>query len=228
MMNELLSLLGTLAPSLIYLLLGAGAALENVVPPVPADTFVLLGGFLAAMGRAEPWTVFLVTWGANVGSALAVYWGGHRLGRPFFETGWGRYLLNPSQFARIVRFYDRWGHLAIFITRFLPGLRAVVPGFAGVTHQPILWVAIPLTTASAIWYGTLVWLGFTAGRNLGRIQGWLEGANLALLALAILVGGLVGLWWIRTRRQRADDPSQGTIPASPEGPTDPGGSGLGD
>ena len=33
-----------------YLLLGVGAALENVVPAVPADTFVALGGLVTLLG----------------------------------------------------------------------------------------------------------------------------------------------------------------------------------
>ena len=61
-MNAILSFLGSQGPILLYLLLGTGAAFENFFPPVPADTFVLLGAFLAASGRASAWAVFLVTW----------------------------------------------------------------------------------------------------------------------------------------------------------------------
>ncbi len=212
-MQDLLSLLDVLAPWLVYLVLGVGAALENVVPPVPADTFVLLGGFLSGHGRANPWLAFLVTWGANVASALGVYWAGHRVGRPFFETGWGRYLLTPNQLTRIVRFYERWGHLAIFFTRFLPGLRAVVPGFAGVTHQRLLWVALPLMTASAVWYGGLVWMGHVAGRNLDVIVRGLRGANLVLIVLALALVVLVAWWWYRTRHSVDEGSGSGEGPS---------------
>jgi hypothetical protein len=52
--DAVLEWLADLPPVLIYLVIGIGAAVENVFPPVPADTFVLLGAFLAASGRAEP------------------------------------------------------------------------------------------------------------------------------------------------------------------------------
>ena len=198
-MDQLLGLLDGQTPLLIYLVLGAGAAVENLFPPLPADTFVLLGGFLAAQGRANPWIVFIATWGANVASALAVYWAGHRLGRPFFHHGLGRFLLNPTQLRRVGDFYDRWGVPAIFFTRFLPGLRAMIPVFAGVTHQPFLVVVIPVTVASAIWYGALVWLGVTAGGHLGAVGEWVADANRFLLVVAGLVGSAVVLWWLRTR-----------------------------
>jgi len=200
-MNAILEFLGDQGPLLLYTLLGAGSALENIFPPVPADTFVLLGAFLAAGGKADAWTVFLVTWLANTLTALLVYWTGYRFGRPFFQSGMGRYLLNPGQLKRMGNFYDRWGLPAIFLARFLPGLRAMVPVFAGVTHQRFGVVAFPVLVASGIWYGALVWMGATAGRNLPAILHWLSGANRALLSFAaVLFLGLV-VWWWRTRSE---------------------------
>jgi membrane protein DedA with SNARE-associated domain len=198
--DALLGLLRELPPVAVYALLGAGSALENLIPPIPADTFVLLGGFLAGRGALDVWTVFLVTWGANVGSALAVYGIGHRHGRTFFEEGMGRKVLTPRQLDRMGRFYLRWGAPAIFLARFLPGLRAVVPAFAGVSHQPFLPVAIPVVVASALWYGALIGLGAAAGRNLEGALDWVTHANRILLALAVLVIAAVLVWWLRSRR----------------------------
>jgi membrane protein DedA with SNARE-associated domain len=200
-MNAILDFLGSRGPLLLYALLGAGSALENLFPPIPADTFVLLGAFLAAGGKADAGTVFLVTWLANTVTALFVYWMGYRLGRPFFQAGLGRHLLNPAQLRRLGDFYGRWGLPAIFLARFLPGLRAMVPVFAGVTHQRFLAVAFPVLVASGIWYGVLVWLGAGAGRNLPSIMRWISGAHRLLLVCAAVVCLVGGIWWIRTRRE---------------------------
>ena len=201
-MDAILEFLGRQGPLLLYSVLGAGSALENIFPPVPADTFVLLGAFLAAGGRANATTVFFVTWLANTSTALLIYWTGYRYGRPFFQVGMGRVLLNPVQLRILGDFYRRWGLPAIFFARFIPGLRAMVPVFAGVTHQRFLLVAFPVLVASAIWHGALVWIGATAGRNLPAILGWLARTNRFLLGfgLVLLVGVLV--WWLRTRRAR--------------------------
>ncbi len=184
---------------LVYAGLGVGAALENIVPAVPADTFVLLGGLLSATGGLTARWVFLATWIGNVGSALLMYRVGRTHGRVFFELGWGRHLLNERQMDRMTRFYGRWGVLAVFFTRFLPGLRSVVPVFAGVSRQRFLPVALPIGLASAIWYGTLVWLGTLAGHNLDKVFALVAGVNHVLLAVALVVGGGVGAWWWRTR-----------------------------
>ena len=47
-MDGLLVWLRDVPPFLMYAVLAVGAAIENVVPLIPADTFVLLGGFFAA------------------------------------------------------------------------------------------------------------------------------------------------------------------------------------
>ena len=189
----------TLPAWLVYVLLGVGAGLENVVPAVPADTFVVFGGFLSARGPMVAGWAFAVTWVGNVASALVMYRLGHRYGRGFFQEGLGRHLLNPHQLDRMAAFYGRFGTPAIFLTRFLPGLRAVVPVFAGVTHMRFLPVAIPLALASAIWYGGLVWAGALAGRNLDRVMTLLGDVNFWLVAAAVAVFAGVVAWWWRTR-----------------------------
>jgi len=183
----------------VYAALGAGAAVENVVPAVPADTFVVLGGFLAAVGDLQARWVFLATWLGNVASALAMYHVGRTHGRAFFTEGWGRRLLNPHQMERLALFFGRWGTAAVFLTRFLPGLRAVVPVFAGVSRQPPASVVLPLATASALWYGALVWAGTMAGHNLDRVLDALGSVNSWLLLGALAVGAAAARWWWRTR-----------------------------
>lgn len=211
--SQALSALGALPAPILVLILAGGAFLENVVPPVPADTFVVVGGLLAARGHVPAGWVLAGIWFANAGGALAVYLTGFRHGRSFFDVGAGRRLLDQRQLARISAFYGRWGVAAIFLARFLPGLRAVVPAFAGVVHLPFRKVAPPLVLASGIWYGLLLWLGMAAGRSLEEIEAWLSRANLSLLGAALLVAVLVSIWWVRTRESRSGSSGPGEIPS---------------
>ncbi len=217
MVDGLLVWLREASPYLMYAVLGVGAAVENIVPPIPADTFVLLGGFLAARGRASEGVVFFVTWTSNVLSALAVYTAAYRYGDSFFQTRLGRYVLNPKQVGTVRRFYQRWGAAAIFYTRFLPGLRAVAPVFAGLTRQRPLSVVFPLLLASAIWYGALVWVGAFAGRNFDHLLRMQARVNWALAGIAGVIVVLLAWWWFRSRRSHAVDSGSGSGPGQGSG-----------
>jgi len=181
--------------------IGAGAAIENLVPPVPADTFVLFGAFLAATRQADPVLVFLVTWLPNTASAIAVYGLARRYGNAFFRTPVGHWLLRPHQLEQIAWFYHRWGTIAIFTSRFLPAVRAVVPVFAGISRVPLRRIVVPIAAASAIWYGSLVALGTLAGRQWEAILELFDRASGILLVIAVVVIGLILLWWWHSRRR---------------------------
>jgi membrane protein DedA with SNARE-associated domain len=182
--------------------LGLGGALENVIPPIPADTVVLFGGFLSARGQANPWLVWLVVLVANVGSALLVFYVARRYGEQAFRTKVGQWILHPDQLRKVAGFYRRWGVFAIFFSRFLPAFRAVVPVFAGVSEVPLARVALPMAAASGLWYGLLVYFGYSAGANWRRILDLFDRFNNVLLWVAIGLGVLVFIWWRRSRRAK--------------------------
>jgi membrane protein DedA with SNARE-associated domain len=61
-------------------------------------------------------------------------------------------------------------------------------------------VAPPLALASALWYGALVLLGSTAGRNFESILRFFDRASTLLLVIAGLLIVAFLYWWLRTRR----------------------------
>ncbi len=198
--ENLLHGLNSLAPRWVYLVVAVGAAVENVFPPVPADTFVVLGAFLTVRGGATGTGVFLATWSSNTATALLSYGVARRWGRQVLGTRTGRFLLRPRQLERLAALYNAHGSKIIFFSRFLPAFRALVPVFAGISHLALWRVALPLALASAIWYGVLVYAGSLLGYNWQAILGALEDLNTLLLGIAVVLGILVvGLWW-RTRR----------------------------
>jgi membrane protein DedA with SNARE-associated domain len=191
-----------LPPAALYAVVGSFAALENVFPPLPADTAVAAGAVLAVGGRASLWGVFLATWVGNVSSAAAVYGGARTVGRRFFHGRIGRRLLRREHLARLERLYERHGVWAIFVSRFVPGLRAVVPPFAGVANVGWVRGLLPVIIASGLWYGAVTLAAATLVRNLGEIEHLLTAVNRGVLVVVgtTAVGGVA--WWLFRRHAR--------------------------
>jgi membrane protein DedA with SNARE-associated domain len=185
----------------VYVLVGVGAAVENLFPPVPSDVFVVAGGLLADRGMLDARLVFMVAWVSNLMLALGVYVAARHFGGGIFSTRWGRWLLRPAQLERMSLFYEDYGTLTILVSRFFPVFRVLVPAFAGISRLAFWRTALPLAVASAVWYAVLVLAGVLASRNIPRIVNALTAVNTTAGLLALLVAVVLALLWARSRRE---------------------------
>lgn len=208
-LEKLLGLISRVPVETIYLLIAAGAAIENVFPPIPSDVVVLAGAILADRGVLRPDVVFLVAWVGNLALSLAVYAAARSYGAGLFATRWGRWLLRPQQLERMAVFYDQYGTLTVLVSRFFPVFRVLVPAFAGVSRLAFWRTAIPLAAASAVWYGALVAVGILLSRNLPRLVEAVQTVNATVAGIALLVAALIGIVWWRTRHHGDDDDGSG-------------------
>lgn len=204
-LEAFLSLVAGIPVETVYLLVGVGAAIENLFPPIPSDIAVVAGAVLADRDMLDARLVFLVAWLSNLILALGVYVAARRFGGGIFSTRWGRWLLRPAQLHRMSLFYEDYGTLTILVSRFFPVFRVLVPAFAGISRLGFWRTSLPLAIASAVWYAALVLAGILASRNIPRIVGALQTINttagLAAVAVALL---LAWLWW-RSRRGEDSD-----------------------
>ena len=52
-------------PLVAYLVLFLSAILENIIPPVPGDTVVIVGAYLVSIGQLNFWGVYISTFLLN-------------------------------------------------------------------------------------------------------------------------------------------------------------------
>jgi membrane protein DedA with SNARE-associated domain len=200
-LEQLLDALASLPLVPTYLVLMALSALENVFPPVPADTAVALGAFLARRGEIAVVPLVILCWASNLASAAGTYALGRRHGRSFFRDGWGRKVMPPEVLAALEEAYSRWGTAGIFLSRFLPGLRAAVPPFAGVAGLSPARALVPAAVASAIWYAFLAFAGYALAQNWEAVKGLMADTNRALAVAALVLATIAAAWlWRRSRR----------------------------
>ena len=201
-MQSLLNWLVTLSPGTLYSVLALVAALENFVPPFPSDVVVAFGSFVAAQGPGTAFGVFVFTWFGNVAGAMLVYALGQRYGARRLERRLaGKHA--ESRDARIRAMFQRYGMPAVFVSRFIPGVRAVVPVFAGALRLPVLPTAAMIATASGMWYGLITYVAFRVGADWPMLKGMVAqySRTAAIVAAAILAVGIAAWALVRSRQK---------------------------
>ena len=162
--DAIITWLSALPIGTLYLSIGVISAIENIFPPFPADIVVAFGSFLAARGKASPYSTFMVAWLGNLAGAALMYSVGRRYGSSAFMTRLERWAGKGAE-QRLMTLYGRYGLPALFISRFLPAVRAVVPPFAGAMKLPILPVSVAIGAASGVWFAFITFIAYRAGSN---------------------------------------------------------------
>lgn len=199
----MLQWLASLPPLAVYATIAALAFLEAIIPIVPSDVVAALGAFLSHRGLTRPLTVFIVVVIANVAGTALVYALARHAGRRFFGTPTGQRLLAPGAIATIEREYLRFGIGGLVVARFIPGVRAVVPPFAGIFGISFGRTMLAVVVAALLWYAGIIGLAAFLATEWDDVRAILDqvGRTTAILAVvvALVIGGLV---WRRRQKQR--------------------------
>ena len=199
-MDAVLSWLGSLPPAALYLILAVVAATENFVPPIPADVIVAFGSFLAAREQRSPVPTIIAVVIGNVGGALAMFALGRRYGADWIRRRMR--VMGEGAEQRVRHWYDKFGLPALFLSRFLPAVRAVVPPLAGAIKVPATGAIIAIATASTLWYTILAVLAYRLGSEWDRIASAIgefqKGAAIVAGTIVVLA---TAIWWVLRRRR---------------------------
>lgn len=206
-MDAFAAWLGGVPLGLLYLFIFLAALVEGILPLMPGDVAAALLAFLAARAGGDlALTITLVTTGSILGAIIM--WGiGRRYGvdllkRLFHRMGWsGAEHRTEEAEQRVAVAYRRYGWGALFVSRFLPGVRAVVPAVAGAMRLPFWEITIIFTVASTLWYGGISWIAFRVGKDWesvrAAITGFARDVGLGAFGLAAV---LLLLFWRHRRR----------------------------
>lgn len=174
-----------------YLGIFALMVIENVVPPIPSEVIMGIGGVLVQRGTFSFWPLLLIaTAGTTLGNYVW-YWLGDRWGyrrlKPIVDR-WSRWLtVDWEHIEAAQRFFVRRGHWVIFVTRFSPFMRTIISLPAGLVHMP-KWKFFAFTYAgSLIWNGMLISGGRWLGGYLEQSQDVLGWIVIGTIVLSLLV-----------------------------------------
>ncbi|MEO6651670.1 MAG: DedA family protein [Ilumatobacteraceae bacterium] len=142
------------------------AYFDSVVPIVPSETLVILGG--VAAGRGDQWLVAVIAAGA-IGAFLgdtSAYLLGERMSGFIERRAESRTKLrNRIDWAR-QQIRNRGGPLLI-TARFIPGGRTALTVTSGITRQDKRWFMGWVALAVSIWASYAALLGYIGGKTFG-------------------------------------------------------------
>ena len=165
---------------------------ESTGVPVPGETALLAAGVLAGAGHlALTLVVAVATLAAVTGDTLG-YWLGRRGGRAVLLHRGPLADARALALERAEQFFDRHGPKAVFLGRFVPGVRVAAAVLAGAAAMP--WPRFALYNLA----GAFVWASIVA--SLASLVGPRLAASLWVVGLVILVVGLAAA--LRTRGAR--------------------------
>ena len=187
-------------------------AIETMGIPVPGETALITAGIVASRGHLSIEAVIAVAaaaaiLGDNVGFAL-----GRRLGRRVL-TAPGPLLHHRRRVVAVGEpFFDRHGPKAVFLGRWVTGLRITAAWMAGVTRMSwptfLFWNAL----GGIAWATSIGLLAYFVGHSAEK---FIHLAGIGGAVVVVLAG--VALWFaLRLRRRRAEALVEAEIEAQAE------------
>lgn len=180
-----------------YVVLFAVAFLDSIIPIVPSETTVILGGIAAGQGELSIVLVIVIAaFGAFLGDSTA-----YALGNRFSDRISGvlfRGAKGEDRLERAGNQIQKRGGLLLITARFVPGGRTALTFSCGLTRQPYLqWFLRWDIIAVIIWASYAGLLGFFFGDRFeddhARAFWWAFGTALSVTVLIEVVR------WVKER-----------------------------
>jgi membrane protein DedA with SNARE-associated domain len=176
-------------------------ALESMIFPIPSELIMPFAGFLIFTGHFDPvWVMAASTMGSVIGSLIS--YGMGVLGEPVVLR-YGRYLfLNPHHLEWTRKFFDRYGNITIFVSRFIPVVRHLISIPAGLARMPLGRFVLYTAAGAFLWNGFLAYLGVRLKENWRLIQQYTHVVDY-LVAAGLLAVLAYFVWKLREARRNA-------------------------
>jgi membrane protein DedA with SNARE-associated domain len=169
----------------------AAAFLEVIFPPIPSEVIFPLVGYTAQNSGLGIENAFgMATVGAlgSTAGAVLIYFVSAEVGRTAIARFGKRVMISEQEIEKAERWFEKYGSIAIFTARMMPGIREIISIPAG----SLLWCII--LTLSGYYLGE-AWSKFSE-----QVSTAFTIVTFIVIAL-IIAGG--GFWYSRRKRASA-------------------------
>ena len=186
----------------------AAAFLEVIFPPIPSEVIFPLVGFIAQnRGLGLETTIGMATVGAlgsTVGAVL-IFFVSARVGRTAIMRYGKRVRISEQEIEKAERWFERYGSVAVFTARMIPGIREIISIPAGISRMNIAKFVGYTFAGSLLWCIILTLVGYYLGEAWRNFSDQLSSA-FTIITLILIVAAAVavaGFWYSKRRRASA-------------------------
>ena len=172
---------------------------ESMVLPIPSEAVMPFAGYLVSTGEMS-WAgaILASSAGSLLGSWLSYLMGKHGL-LPLVLR-YGRYVfVQEHHVEKAHLFFSSRGTVAVFLCRFIPGVRHVSSIPAGSARMPLGPFLAASVAGAALWNTLLLAIGYQVGENHEALSRYKHLLDLAGAAVVLL---LVAYVWYEVRKAR--------------------------
>lgn len=164
---------------------------EMVFPPIPSEVVLPLAGFQANVGSLSLAGVLIAATAGSVVGSLLLYWLGAAFGERRATSLLARLpLLDAEDVGQAADWFHRYGEIAVFVGRFVPGVRSLVSLPAGAARMPLPRFTALTLAGTLLWNAALVLAGYALGEQYELVEqysSWLDYAVIAVLVLCLVL-----------------------------------------
>ncbi len=177
--------------TIAYLTICLAMFLENVIPPIPSEIIMPLGGFFVYQQKLNFY--ILVFWGlfGTILGSLPWYYLGRLVNEKKlsnFLDKRGKYLgISSDDLAKSKKWFDKYGVSLVFWGRLIPGIRTLISVPAGIELMPFSKFLIWTTMGSFIWVSLLTYTGYLFGENYSIIETYLDQIKYVVKPILIII-----------------------------------------
>lgn len=192
MIEQTITTLSSFPNETVYLFLFTIAFIEYVLPPIPGDTAMVFGAYLAGIGKLDLLPVYILTTIGSIIGFFVLFFIGKHCGREFFLKKNYRFFPKESIF-QIEKWFQDYGIGLIAANRFLSGARSAISLFAGISNMKVTAITLAALFSSMVWNAILLSGGYFLGKNWQVVLTIIKRYN-QFITIVIILSFLFYLW----------------------------------
>jgi len=186
MFEDILTRIATFPPFWIYITLFFFAFVENIFPPSPSDVLLVVGGTLIGTGAVSFILALAFSTLGSITGFMLMFYIGSTVDKKLIHSGRFKHI-PVSSIDKVEKWFRKYGYFIIVANRFMPGTRAVISFFAGISNLEPKKTTLLCFVSALAWNVIMLYLGFIFGNNVSKVDEYLTTYTNIVIAVTIIV-----------------------------------------